>query len=78
MSEGPTASATGPGQAQTRTVHYLRPGLTSITPYVVVRGGVQFIAFLKAAFEGTERLRMRRRTARSCTRKWRSATAPSS
>ena len=58
MSEGTAASATGPGQAQTRTVHYLRPGLTSITPYVVVRGGAQFMAFLKAAFEGTERLRM--------------------
>jgi len=58
MSEGTAASATGPGQAQARTVHYLRPGLTSITPHVVVRGGAQFIAFLKAAFEGTERLRM--------------------
>jgi len=52
------AAATGPRQAQARTVHYLRPGLTSITPYVVVRGGAQFMAFLKAAFEGTERLRM--------------------
>src|SRR5258708_26768825 len=36
MSEG-TAAAPGAGQAQARAVHYQRPGLTSITPYVIVR-----------------------------------------
>ena len=60
MSEGTAASAAGTGEAQARAVHYLRPGLTSITPYIIVQGAVQLIEFLKAAFEGTERLRMPR------------------
>ena len=58
MSEGTAASPGGTGKAQARAVHYQRPGLTSITPYVIVRPAAQFIEFLKSAFEGTERLRM--------------------
>ena len=60
MSEGTAASPGGTGKAQARAVHYQRPGLTSITPYVIVRPAAQFIEFLKSAFEGTERLRMPR------------------
>jgi PhnB protein len=37
---------------------YLRPGLTSITPYLIVRGAAQFIDFPKAAFGATERMRV--------------------
>jgi PhnB protein len=37
---------------------YLRPGFKSITPYLVVPGAAQFIEFLEAGFDGTERLRM--------------------
>jgi PhnB protein len=58
MSEGTAASPGGTGEAQARAVHYLRPGLTSITPYVIVRPAAEFIAFLKAAFQGVERMRM--------------------
>jgi uncharacterized glyoxalase superfamily protein PhnB len=36
----------------------MRPGLTSITPYIIVRPAAQFIDFLKAAFHGVERVRM--------------------
>lgn len=53
-----SSSGAGTGEAQARAVHYLRPGLTSITPYIVVRGAAQLVEFLKTAFEGTERLRM--------------------
>ncbi len=44
--------------APARTVHYMRPGFTSITPYIIVKGAAQFIEFLKSAFAGTERLRV--------------------
>lgn len=54
MNEG-TAPAPTPGAKE---VHYVRPGLTSITPYFVLRGAAEFIEFLKGAFEGVERLRM--------------------
>lgn len=37
---------------------YLRPGLTSITPYIVARGAAQLIEFLQAAFGAAEQLRM--------------------
>src|SRR5258707_14957052 len=57
MNEG-TASATGTREAKARAVHYQRPGLTAITPYIIVRPAAQFIEFLKSAFEGTERMRM--------------------
>jgi uncharacterized glyoxalase superfamily protein PhnB len=54
MNEG-TAAAPSPGPKE---VHYQRPGLTSITPYIIVRPAAQFIEFLKTAFEGVERMRM--------------------
>jgi uncharacterized glyoxalase superfamily protein PhnB len=54
MNEG-TAAAPTPSPKE---IHYQRPGLTSITPYVIVRPAAQFIEFLKSAFEGTERMRM--------------------
>ncbi len=58
MNEG-TAAASGAGAAgPARAVHYQRPGLTSITPYIIVRGGAQLIEFLKTAFGGVERMRM--------------------
>ncbi len=53
MSEG-TAARTG--EAKAKTVHYQRPGLTAITPYIIVRGAAQFIEFLKSSFEGVERM----------------------
>jgi PhnB protein len=36
----------------------MRPGLTSITPYIIVRPAPQFMEFLKRAFDGIERMRM--------------------
>jgi PhnB protein len=57
MSEG-TTSAWSSAVAATRAVHYLRPGLTCITPYLVLRGAAEFIEFLKTAFDGKERLRV--------------------
>jgi PhnB protein len=58
MSESTAAAKAGTGEVLASAVHYLRPGLTSITPYIIVRGAAQFIEFLKAAFEGTERMRV--------------------
>src|SRR6267378_1923061 len=58
VSERTGASAAGTGEAQVRTVPYQRPGLTSITPYIIVRPAAQFMEFLKSAFEGVERMRM--------------------
>lgn len=58
MSDGTGASAAGKGEAWARGVHYLRPGLTAITPYIIVRPAAQFIEFLKSAFAGVERMRM--------------------
>ena len=55
MSEGTAAAV---GKVQDKAVHYMRPGLTSITPYVIARPAAQFIEFLKSAFEGVERMRM--------------------
>jgi PhnB protein len=57
MSEGTAASART-GAAEAKAVHYQRPGLTSITPYLIVRPVAQFIEFLKTAFDGEERMRM--------------------
>ncbi len=54
MNEGSAASGTAPAPA----VHYLRPGLTSITPYIIMNKAAEFIEFLKAAFGGVERLRV--------------------
>src|SRR4029077_17240204 len=58
MNEGTAGSATGKVKAQASAIHYQRPGLTSITPYIIVRPAAQFIEFLKLSFEGTERMRM--------------------
>jgi len=44
--------------APAKEVHYMRPGFTSITPYIIVKGAAEFIEFLKNAFEGVERLRV--------------------
>lgn len=58
VSEGTAAAKAGAGEAQAKAVHYMRPGLTSITPYIIVRGAAQFIEFLKTSFEATERMRV--------------------
>jgi PhnB protein len=55
MSEG---TAAGTAAKDARAVHYMRPGLTAITPYLIVRPAADFIEFLKSAFAGVERLRM--------------------
>jgi len=47
-------AATAPAKA----VHYLRPGFTSITPYIIVDRAADFLEFLKNAFDGAERLRV--------------------
>ncbi len=39
----------------TKEVHYMRPGLTAITPYIIVRPAAQFMEFLKSSFDGIER-----------------------
>jgi len=57
MNESTAASGAGPAAAA-RATHYQRPGLTSITPYIIVRGAAQFLEFLKAAFKGAEQMRM--------------------
>jgi PhnB protein len=44
--------------ASAKAVHYMRPGFTSITPYIIVNGASQFLDFLKNAFDGVERLRV--------------------
>jgi len=56
MNDG-TAAGAG-AAAPARALHYQRPGLTSITPYIIVRGAAQFLEFLKAAFKGVEQMRM--------------------
>lgn len=42
----------------TKQAYYLRPGLTSITPYIVISKAAEFIEFLTAAFGAAERLRV--------------------
>jgi len=54
MNEGTAAARTG----ETKAVHYQRPGLTAITPYIIVRPAAKFMEFLKTAFEGVEQMRM--------------------
>jgi PhnB protein len=54
LNQGIESSAAAPAKA----VHYMRPGFTSITPYIIVNGASQFIDFLKNAFDGVERLRV--------------------
>lgn len=54
MNEGTAAVSKASG----KQVHYMRPGLTAITPYLIVRPAAEFMEFLKSAFDGIERLRM--------------------
>src|SRR5215472_1513788 len=54
MSEGAAATVS----KETKGAYYLRPGITSITPYIVINRAPEFIEFLKAAFGGEERLRV--------------------
>jgi PhnB protein len=56
MSEA--TAATKSGEVQARAVHYQRPGLTAITPYIIVRPAAQFMEFLKSCFDGIEQMRM--------------------
>lgn len=44
--------------AAAKAVHYMRPGFTSITPYIIVNGASEFIEFMKNAFAGAERIRV--------------------
>jgi PhnB protein len=54
MSEGTARSQTGSRAAK----DYVRPGFNNIAPYILVNGAAEFIEFLKAAFQGTERIRV--------------------
>ena len=54
MNEG-AAPSPAPAKSEAR---YMRPGFTSITPYIVIKGTARFIDFLRAAFQSTERLRV--------------------
>lgn len=56
MSEG-TATRKEAEVAE-KAIYYLRPGLTSVTPYIVIHQASEFIEFLKAAFAAEERLRV--------------------
>jgi len=56
MSESTQQSGTEGAKAS----DYIAPGLRSITPYIVIRDAANFIDFLKAAFDGKERLRVPR------------------
>jgi PhnB protein len=59
MSERTTgAGAARRDESLSRAVPYQRPGLTAITPYIIVRPAAQFMEFLKSALDGNERLRM--------------------
>jgi len=55
VNEGTASSVAA---APTRTLHYMRPGFTSITPYIIVNRAADFLEFLKSAFDGVERLRV--------------------
>lgn len=55
MNEGSAGSA-----ASAKTPQYVRPGLNNIVPYMLVEGAERFIEFLKAAFAGTEMMRVPR------------------
>jgi len=55
INEGTESSA-----AAAKAVHYIRPGITSITPYIIIERAPEFIEFLKAAFGAEERVRVPR------------------
>src|SRR6266446_1781735 len=50
MNEG---AAPSPAPAKSE-LHYMRPGFSSITPYIVIHCAAQLIDFLKAAFARTD------------------------
>lgn len=54
ITEGTGSSAA----ARAKTVHFMRPGFTTITPYIIVNRAADFLEFLKNAFDGVERLRV--------------------
>jgi PhnB protein len=56
MNEGTAKSSKGSSSVPS----FVRPGFNNIAPYIVVNGAAKFIEFLKAAFQGTERLRVPR------------------
>lgn len=56
MSESPQK----PGTEAPQAADYMPPGLRALTPYIIIRGAASFIDFLKAAFDGKERLRVPR------------------
>src|ERR1700682_31850 len=56
MNEGTAKSS----EASATLPPFVRPGFNNIAPYIVVKGAGKFIEFLKAAFQGTERLRVPR------------------
>jgi uncharacterized glyoxalase superfamily protein PhnB len=58
MNEGTGQAASASEAAPARAFDYMRPGLTSITPYIVINRAAEFVEFLKAAFGGVERLRV--------------------
>ena len=61
--------ATASAPESSATPHFRRPNFHNIAPYFLVKGAPQFIDFLVAAFDGTERSRVRAPTATSCTPK---------
>jgi PhnB protein len=58
MNEGTAPSTAKAGEAKGKPVGYQRPGLTAITPYIIVRPAAQFIDFVKTALGGIEQMRM--------------------
>ena len=55
MNEGAAPASLFP---PTKSVHYMRPGFSSINPNIVIKGAARFMEFLKTAFAGAERLRV--------------------
>jgi uncharacterized glyoxalase superfamily protein PhnB len=56
MNEGTAKSS----EASAKLPSFVRPGFGNIAPYIVVNGASKFMEFLKASFQGTERLRVPR------------------
>lgn len=52
------ATSTQAATTRAKEFYYLRPGITSITPYIIIERAPEFIDFLKAAFEAEERVRV--------------------
>lgn len=54
------SEASAPAPESPRSVHFRRPGVNNIVPYILVNGAAKFVDFLISAFEGTERIRVPR------------------